>query len=334
MTSQETTIENRTIIAHEVRLMRRDEFETARRMIDAAMRPNETISAADDLPLLVGKNARSRRFVVTNEAGEILSHAAWRKLEFRDAGDRPLVLANIGAVATAAAARHRGLARAVMTEVLTDARREGADGAILWSDLDGFYEPFGFAAVGCEVRFLVSRDRLPRTSDIAVRPLEHADVARLRTLRRSDPMPATRSFDEAMTLFSLPETYTFVAEKDGKIIGYAVIGKGVDMKNVVHEWAGAPTTLIALLRSILLARGLDRTLCIGPGFRTDWIDALAPLADARTDCPIARIALFDPAAQKIDATQVLPPAALRCIFGSPGGPPPTLPFYVHGLDSM
>lgn len=314
--------------------MRRDEFETARRMIDAAMRPNETISAADDLPLLVGRNARSRRFVVANEAGEILSHAAWRKLEWKDAGDRPLVLANIGAVATAAAARHRGLARAVLAEVLADARREGADGAILWSDLDSFYEPFGFTPVGYEVRFLVSRDRLPRSADIAVRPFERSDVARLRTLRRSDPMPATRSIDDALTLFLLPETYTFVAEKDGKIIGYAVIGKGIDMKNVVHEWAGSPTTLIALLRSLLLARGLDRTLCIGPAFRTDWIDALAPLADARTDCPIAHIALFDPSADETEAGKVLPPEILRKIFGSPGGPPPALPFYVHGLDSM
>lgn len=88
-----------------------------------------------------------RRLALVDDSGSVLSTAKRYYLQAHLDGHQILV-AGIAAVFTPAAHRGRGHARTIVDEILSTARSDGADLALLFSEIDpDYYAAMGFAAI-------------------------------------------------------------------------------------------------------------------------------------------------------------------------------------------
>lgn len=305
-------------------------------LVDMAMRPGAEISMTEDFPLMVGPRARSRRYVI-RDGDAVVAHAAGLTLEVRPEEDEALKLFNIGAVATSPAARGRGFGTALLDTLLEEAEATGHAAAILWTDIPGFYERRGFHWAGGETRFHVIYDQMPASTWIGVRPMREEDLPEILQLRRADPAPVWRPWSEAQTLFALPMSETWVAHDDrGRLIGYAVYGKGLDFPHMIHEWAGPPSLLPSLVRAVLIACDTLETVLFGPRWNREFVDTFAGLVTPRMDEHLALMKVLDRPALESRLIGEAPESdeeLLHAVFGDTSDRTPAIPFYVWGLDS-
>ena len=88
-----------------------------------------------------------RRFALVDGAGRLLSSA--KRYDFRATLDgREIGVVGIGAVFTPAGARRQGHARSVVQAIVADAANDGAQLALLFSEIDpSYYAAVGFSAI-------------------------------------------------------------------------------------------------------------------------------------------------------------------------------------------
>jgi hypothetical protein len=84
----------------------------------------------------------------------------------------------------------------------------------------------------------------------AIRRAASADAPALLGLLESQPLRAERSAEAFRTLLAIPQTFTYLLERDGRAVAYCCAGKGRDLQGIVHEWAGEPDALAALLAEV------------------------------------------------------------------------------------
>ncbi len=172
----------------------------------------------------------------------------------------------IGSVATQAEYRGRGLAGRVLAAAETELARRGALLAVLWADDPPFYERRGYAKFGTEIDFTLPADlvhELPAASNVRERRAD--DALAIDLLHRTHPERVQRSVAETAALLECPDMEVLVCERWGKIAAYTCLGRGRDLRDVIHEWAGDALTVLGLVRAHLerrRARGEDGDLYI------------------------------------------------------------------------
>ncbi|MEE9281739.1 MAG: GNAT family N-acetyltransferase [Myxococcota bacterium] len=273
-----------------------------------------TPGVAREFPLLVAPRNPGRSRVL-REGGEILSHAAWRPLELV-LGTRRVHAAGVGLVTTAVGRRGCGLAARVISSCLEAARAEGAEVAVLFGRPSALYSRLGFVLAGRERVTRVDPDLAASIAEIRCGGVD--DAARLLPLLERHPLRVSRSAEDFAALLDIPDTLLYVAERGGAPTAYCVLGKGRDLGGVIHEWAGAPEAVEALLRGVAAIRS-QSLVVIGP-------DALAaPVAEKGGIGPLAMFRVLDPEALGSDDPVEL--------FGD-SETAARLPLYIWGLDSV
>ena len=107
----------------------------------------------------------------------------------------PIRVLGIGAVFTPPALRSRGSAAVLIERLLEDARREGVDCALLFSEIGAsYYEQFGFVAIPRDVVWLRAIDK-PGAPAILVRTGEERDIAAVANLLRAASASARFALD-------------------------------------------------------------------------------------------------------------------------------------------
>jgi GNAT superfamily N-acetyltransferase len=228
--------------------------------------------------------ARIADHVVVRRGGRIAAHALAHGLDARVAG-RPARLGLIGLVYTDPAHRGRGLARACVAAATARLAAQGALVVALWSDLDDFYAPLGFRRGGREWILsldprALARARDARDASLAVGPPTDLDWPQLEALQHTRPTRAERAPGALARLAAAPGCHTRVARRAGQVVAYACAGRGADLRDHVHEWAGETQGVLACVEA-LAAVGARHWLG-GPGgdpaverLRSAGADALA-----------------------------------------------------------
>lgn len=209
---------------------------------------------------------------VRRQAGRIVSCCAARRFVWTSQGQR-WQGAMIGFVHTVPAARGRGLAAAVLEDAVDALAAAGADFAVLWSGLHGYYERLGWIAHDRGIFGSVSLDddscALPGPGEMDVAryealraPQARARVARDAARYRCVPLPATR----VSTLFVC----------DGDAEAAALVGNAQGAR-YVYEVVGEAGALPALWQTLRQAGGLIHVNeCIGSEFHR-WLAAHVPI---------------------------------------------------------
>jgi GNAT superfamily N-acetyltransferase len=233
--------------------------------LDAGLRRGENGRLAQEYPLSMLESRRHR--CVFDAAGAPVSHAMWHPTEIVSRG-RSLHVGMIGNVYSEPRVRGRGLASACVIACAHDARKYGAGLALLWSDARDFYRPLGFHPVGRETIVTLDAAVLARTrpfipTPICVGPAFPDEWPRLEALYERKPQRVQRRAGDLARLAAAPETTLRVARFGGRVVGYAVAGRGDDFRDVVHEWAGDEGGVLACLGD-LFELGVAVAVLSGP----------------------------------------------------------------------
>lgn len=244
----------------------------------------------------------------------------------------------VGSVATAPRHRGRGYGKEVVARAVEEAAATGAVCAMLWADDAGWYRDQGWIPVGTECIFVLTRGSEPLLPEARhARPATSADHAAIHRLYCTQSVRAQRSFAETSALLEGPGVRTLVAtgiraatggasteasreassgtdaasgvDDDGDVAAYAALGRGADLRNVVHEWAGPLDEVLALVRAHLEAspRDSDGIYVMVPPCAGDMISFLehARTPGARGILCMAKLASVEAAARLLD--ELTPP---------------------------
>ena len=254
----------------------RQQCAAARGLMERVLRAGAPI--APEYPLVFG-GAPSAAFVVDENGGEALAACALLERDLLVRG-RTIRAGLIGSVATDPQSRRQGRGGAVLAAAEEELARRGALLGLLWGDDSDFYTKRGWRSVGWEIDFVIPSDcveKLPASSGVRERTPE--DDGQIHELYERHPERVRRSPGETVALLSCPDMEVLVAERWGRIAGYTCIGRGADLRNVVHEWAGDAQALLMLLRENIArrkSRGIDESLyLIAPPSAVDAAERLA-----------------------------------------------------------
>lgn len=242
--------------------------------LDAVLRQETTTSIAEDSPLLFDAGEDVVRRVVRDAEGHVVSHAAARIAVYRS-GMHAQSIAIIGAVATAPKHRNRGIATAVLHDLIDDLKGRGVAFVVLWSDVPGFYEPMGFTRAGVELLVEVPRRLHGVAKSTLVRPMEPDDLDVIAEIHAREPHVLVRSASEWKRLVGIPRCDVYVLEAFGQVEAYGVVGKGHDLGGCLHEWGGPSRHLPSLVGGITALRRESALWVMSAPWRRD---ALAPFA--------------------------------------------------------
>lgn len=227
---------------------------------------------------------RLRRFALVDERGDLLSSAKRYDLDARLDG-RDIGVVGIGAVFTPPEARGRGHARHLIDGLTRAAASEGADLALLFSEIDpAYYAAMGYTAVP-------QRELLIRTKEqagapmVLVRAAEERDIPAVTELARAMAQPYR------FALIPSEDFLRFSLSKKRLLAGFLPPGVLAVEFFIVEEGAGAVAFAILTVTSedVILEMCGDRDPA---GAR---VGALLQVLRARTPAePAMKIACFLP----------------------------------------
>lgn len=212
-----------------------------------------------------------RRFALVDGNGRVLSSA--KRYRVRASLDgREIGVVGIGALFTPQRMRGRGFAERLIEQILADARSEGAELAILFSEIDpAFYEAMGFVAI--PRRELLIRVKEGRGAPmVLVRAGEERDVPAVTALASS--MVAGHRF----ALIPSEDSIRYSLSKKRLLAGFLPPGALAVEFYIVEEGAGAVAFAILTVThaDVVLEMCGDRDPC---GAR---VGALLQVLRART----------------------------------------------------
>lgn len=216
----------------------------------------------------------------------------------------------IGSVVTHPEYRGRGLAGRTLARAEAELARRGCLIAILWGDDEGFYARRGYYPFGAELDFALAPELEPRLPEpTGVREVGSDDALAIHELYASHPERVGRTPDETRALLGAPDMEVLVCERWGRMTAYSCLGRGRDLRDVVHEWAGDAQTVTMLVRAHLerrKARGEERDLYVmAPPSATDLATRLTSAGAAVTTGIVGLAKLIDPlAAAKLCAARL------------------------------
>ena len=231
----------------------RREPDSARGLLENVLRDGGDL--AREYPLLFGAaEGAAHGFATVEEDGAVRSACAFLRRDLAVGATR-VRAGLIGSVATEPAYRGRGFARRALAAAEAELVTAGASVAFLWADDADYYSRLGWNACGAENDYVLP-SALARAlpGETGVRPRAPSDDEALHALYLRHPERAERTLAEMRALLACPDMEVLVCERWGRIDAYACLGRGRDLRDTVHEWAGDARALLALLRSFLERR--------------------------------------------------------------------------------
>ncbi len=195
-------------------------------------------------------------------------------------GDRRLMLGGIGSVATDARYQGRGFASRLVEDACLRLADQGVAIAVLWSDIPEFYERLGFRWAGTELFFQLHSDLWQARRSLQrfrIGPVTPDDIDQVDRLHRQLPVWHERCETLWKGFLSIPHSRFLGAWMDDQLFAYLAIGKGADMVNHVHEWAGDGEALRLLVESLFDRYHYETITVMGPPIGHPFFDLLGTL---------------------------------------------------------
>lgn len=224
---------------------------------------------AGEYPLVFGPVASAELVTVESEEGALLSTCAAVPRTLR-VGAVEVPAGFIGSVATEPEHRGHGHGTSVLARAEAWLAERGAAVAVLWADDASFYEKRGYVPFGTELDFVIEHahaELLP--APVAVREACPDDTGAIHALYMEHEERVDRTFAETSALLAVPGMDLLVRERHGRVCAYAARGRGEDLAQVVHEWAGEAQDVLALTRAHLDRMGGGKLVLMVPPSRIE-----------------------------------------------------------------
>lgn len=214
--------------------------------LNRELRPGSNWSIADEYPrALQDFNRHNMRVILEGE--RVLSHAVLKPFVIKTPIG-PIKLAGIGSVVTEGGHRGLGLSTQVLESCLQAATAAECEIAILWTELYDFYRRLGFELAGSEVALQIDAELPSPARDLKFIDSAQIDAEALLRLYNQHSVGTHRTLEDVREYLRIPNSRVSTAwDKHGKLVAYAIEGKGADLSSYIHEWGGGVGALTALL---------------------------------------------------------------------------------------
>ncbi len=261
-------------------------------LISSALGYNkDEAGVARDFPQLY-QASNSKHLWAAFEGKELLAHAGFYPSVLKVEG-LSLPVAGIGGVFTKEEKQGQGLASKLVEQCVCEARPGGAARECLWRDKHEFYNKLGFHLVGRQWTVALEPKHAPLLTamgeKVGIPPnaLKITDEAGSvgDFLRQSHayleiyPLGVARSPEEHSLYLESGSCRVISAWVGKQLAAYFVIGKGKDLQNYIHEWAGAEGALYHLAARCLTDFGHGLNL-LSPQFMPNEVPFIYALDGA------------------------------------------------------
>jgi N-acetylglutamate synthase-like GNAT family acetyltransferase len=253
---------------------------------------NYHLNYSEEYPLVLAPEAQVHSWCVHSH-GKLVAHAnLWPRQLLHTSGQKSFQVGLVGNVATHPHHRGNGHMKALLSHLAKIAETQNIHVLVLWSDLLEFYQNFGFRSIGRELRLKITRLPLKKPTEMKSCTVDSLDDHQLEWLLQTRPKiewTLGRSLKDFRALLKIPETHLFIRKSGQSIRSWVVIGRGADMKGVIHEWGAlSASELLDDIQTILLSLDINELLLLCPGnLAHQWITALKRGAAAITNHPMA-----------------------------------------------
>ncbi len=241
--------------------------------LNSSLRKGLSWSITDEYPLALHPSNLFNVRIITDDQ-KILSHAVLKYILIKT----PIgffKVAAIGSVVTSEAHRGQGLSQAILDDCIKAATTAGCDFAVLWTDLFEFYRKLGFELAGREVSLVLDKSlNLPNKPALKILESTQVSVDALMRLYAQHTVGSIRTAEDLKKNLTIPGSRLFTAWDENNILqAYAVEGKGVDLKNYIHEWGGGVSKLLPLFEHIRQLLGGKITI-LAPAHATNLLNKM------------------------------------------------------------
>lgn len=218
--------------------------------LNRELRSAHNWSIAKEYPQVFSDSNRSNLRVIM-DGEKVLAHSAINYLIIKNTMGLFKVAA-IGSVVTASDCRNQGLSQKILQSCLEAAQGQGADFAILWTDLYDFYRKLDFELAGSEISAVIESPLPIKEESLRFSQGNNVDPAALLQLYSQHTVSSIRTLEDIRRYLTIPNTQLYtVWDETGKLRAFAVEGKGADLNGYLHEWAGDVPSLLTLINRIV-----------------------------------------------------------------------------------
>lgn len=226
------------------------EFNSVVDFLNAQLRQNQSWAIASEYPTALATSNIHNMSIITDDE-KIISHAVLKTLIVKT----PVAILKVGAIGSVVTDpdyRQKGFSRKNIENCIRLAQEQDCDIVVLWTDQFDFYRKFGFELAGYEYSFSLD-DQTKRATSTGLRFVSgnNVDPQALLKLYTQHTVHALRTAEDFRQFLKIPNSHAYTAwNQNNQIVAYAVEGKGVDLINYVHEWAGQTDALLELFQFI------------------------------------------------------------------------------------
>ena len=250
------------------------EFKIRNNLLQNSLRPeNLPFDIQSEYPIILNEASAETSYCMFDANNNIVAHASlWKRPVINNTRDCIDHIGLIGNVATSEEFRGKGLMSQLLNYLEMQALEYQLSCLILWSDLGKFYQKLGYESLGKEQRIFL---RTPHSDTLATyNPAFHIDINPhlkekeldlLLLLRKQTDYTLNRSAKEFDRLLRIPNCDLFTIQQDGRIVAYAIVGKGYDMMGVIHEWGYIVEEAMSYLINVIIkGLNLNQILILAP----------------------------------------------------------------------
>ena len=251
------------------RAIRPEEYSSALALLNPTLRPNGPHEIEKEYPLVLGKqNLSNMRVLVRDD--EVIAHAAIYFSTLRS-GDLAFKVGGINSVATHPSLQGRGLGSEVMRDCIQVMEDASAHLSILWTQRQDFYRRLGYEAAGSSYIFkLKAADLADVPCACKVVPYSPRRLADVIRIHRRESLRTERTAKEYEAYLGIPKTRALLAVRGDEVTAYAVLGKGEDMRNCIHDWGGDARDLPCLARELADSTEAGELMILAPARENEF----------------------------------------------------------------
>lgn len=225
------------------------EFPQVVDFLDQKLRNQVSWSITKEYPTALTKTNLHNMRIISN-GSEILSHAVLKPLIVKTP-HMILKVGAIGSVVTDEKHRGQGLSSQIINSCVEEASRQSCDIAILWSGIPEFYQKLGFKMAGFEESYVIDKPLSTTATQLKFKTGSQIAPEALLRIYQQHTVTTHRTVDEMKKFLQIPNSQVYSAwGPQGTLEAFAVEGKGADLTDYIHEWAGNVSALLGLFNFI------------------------------------------------------------------------------------
>jgi predicted acetyltransferase len=217
--------------------------------LNTNLRQNNSWPITSEYPTALSTNNIHNMSIITEDE-KIIAHAVLKTLVIKTP-HAIFKVGAIGSVITDPDYRQQGHSRKNIENCIELAQKQECDLVILWTDQFDYYRKMGFELAGFDYSYIFDKPAPLKNKNLRFVAGNNVDPNALQKLYSQHTVHAVRSIDDFRQFLKIPNSHLFTAwDQNNQLLAYAVEGKGADLVNYVHEWAGQSEALVDLFQYI------------------------------------------------------------------------------------